>query len=528
MFWPVLVATAAADACPTPAALDARLLASTCPSLTLMEAEAHAVAEGATACFDETLAALQLGRRTDTLPAAGPPPPPGTAKDLRDAYNLPNYAESENFVLRWGSSKSLSSSKADQILDTFEVAWSEILVGMDYVAPFSTDQYKFNLYIGGSGGPSEYGSAYYTSDRQGYPMVVISQGTYDDVGFGATVGAHEFFHALQGDSGARYTYSEGSPGAWYWEATANWVETEIYPENKAENVAFFLIGYIFYPHLPISHFDYPDSGALIEYHQYGAFIFPYYLTREVADASLIRYSWLESSEEDPLVALDTELAQRWETSIAETFFDFAARNATFTRYDDGEVFSELLDQYEQFYGSYSEKIVDEVYGQTGTWREAPSDTAPRSFGTNFVRIDPTGRDLVISFEGAAEGSQGGTPTWDVRAVVVDTGEEVEVPIPLTDGAGEVTVPDSADAREVWLVASVISDNMSNRTETFGWSYRVTGSSEDIDTGEDPVVDDTGADEGKDTKGGCASAGGAPALLLALAGLLGVWRRERVG
>ncbi|MFT4977618.1 MAG: hypothetical protein ACI8S6_003525, partial [Myxococcota bacterium] len=401
MFWSLL-AVAAADTCPSAAVLSERLAGSGCPTLALQAAESEARAGGALGCFEESLAALQLGRAATV--ERSPPLPPGSDKLLRDAYRMSNAQESENFVLRWGNSKSMSSSRADTILDSFEEAWSRVLVDMDYNLPQGSETYKFNLYIGDSGGPDAYGSAYYSSDSQGNPIIVITQGTYDDADFGAVVGAHEFYHALQGASGSRYEYSESSLGAWYWEATANWVVTEIYPENRALTVSGFLIGYAFFPHLPISYFNYADgSDGILEYHQYGAFIFPYYLTREVADASLIRASWLESDESDPLAALSVGLAEGWGLDLDEAFFDFAAWNATYSRYDDGDVFSAVVEQYEQYYSSKSERIVATVVEDSDGWQQAPTQSLPRSYGTNFLLILPGEGDVTISFEGEASG-----------------------------------------------------------------------------------------------------------------------------
>jgi len=526
MIWIVLSSASLAGTCPTPEAISARLTDSACPTLELMSLQ-HGADE---ACMESGFAPLGLGRVTAV--SRDTPPPPG-GKQLRDAYGLANTRESANFALRWGSTHNLSDSKADYILETFETAWEEILIDLDYVAPQGSGSYKFNLYMGGTGGPREGGAAYYSGDSQGYPMIVITRGTYDDEGYGKTVGAHEFFHALQGAAGSRYEYYDGSPGAWYWEATANWVETEIYPENRAQYVSGFLGGFALYPHFSVNFFDYPDSGSLQEYYQYGAFIFPYYLTREVADASVIRSSWLDSNLSDPLSSLRSILSSEWSVDLDEAYFDFAARNATYRRYDDGDIFSSYVDYYEDYYGNYGDRTIGTA-GPEEDWTDAPSGTLPRTYGSNYLRIDAGSEDVVVGFRGAGEGSRGSTPTWDVRAIIVDGNTESEVPVPLTDHRGEATVPGSAGADEVWLSVTVISgDNDYN--ETFAWSYSI-GADVGDDT-EDPgddtgsVVDDTadpvdGGGGDKDGRSGCSALGGAAGWGLVLWAVAAVGLRRR--
>ena len=149
-----------------------------------------------------------------------------------------------------------------------------------------------------------------------YPMIVIAKQTVTDQDYMDFTIAHEFFHALQGRTN-RYDYDEYGPGAWYWEATANWVESEVYPGSSGN--AGFLIGYTFFPHYPVNFFDYPDQGTLQEYHQYGAFIFPQHLTDIEADSTLIRSSWQDTSNEnDPMEVLDSYLSS-FGTTIEEAW-----------------------------------------------------------------------------------------------------------------------------------------------------------------------------------------------------------------
>ena len=459
MLW-LLLPTAGADDCARIPRLLERLHQESCPTTALLQLSELQ-------CDDPRLAPFA---RQPVAQMA--PPPPVEGKGLRDGYSMPNSQESENFVVRWGASGNWPSSRADDVLDALEAAWSLILEDMDYVAPSGTDSYKFNVYIGDTGGPGAYGSAYYTRDGNNWPMIVVTPGTFSDPAWGTTVGAHEFFHALQDAANAPYLYTETSLGAWYWEATANWVETAIYPENRAQTVTGFLMGYAFLPHLPIHYFDYADgSGGLGEYHQYGAFIFPYFLTREIADDELIRSSWLEATSPDPLIELNELLQADWATDIDAAFFDFAASNVTWETYDDGDVFSAYIDAYQAHYGNHSDRIAAESGPDSGGWKDAPSSTLPQRYGTNHLVITPEGGDLLVSFTGDLTGSRGGEATWDVRAVLVEGDSGTTIPLPLTDGAGAMELSGSGTVDAVWLVVSVVSESTLDGEE-FSWSYNI--------------------------------------------------------
>jgi len=251
--------------------------------------------------------------------------PPAGSKLTRDSFDVPNAWGSDNCIRRWGNSGGWPDSRAASVLDAFEESWQEILLDMDYNAPYGTDTYKFNLYIGDTGGPRAFGGAYYSSDTQGYPMIVITPGTFSNVERGTSIASHEFYHAMQGASGAPYAYGNNQPSAWYWEATANWIETQLYPENNGTFVAGFLPSFALLSYLPVNFFDYPDTGAFQEYYQYGAFIYAFYLTDTVADGSVIRESWLDARSNDPLTELDRILSgAKWGTSTAEVYFGLAA------------------------------------------------------------------------------------------------------------------------------------------------------------------------------------------------------------
>jgi len=268
---------------------------------------------GTPAILEQTLAIPPA-----VLPDPGPPSPD---KDLRDMYGVSNSLESDNFVARWGDSGGISEDNVETMLGDFEVAWSVQIDDMDHPVPHGADLYKVNVYIGNTGeGPTISGgvAGYATDDSAGYPMVVMSP------------------HFVQRGTGAFTSNSdvdELSNVRWYWEATAEWIEAEVYADEPEH--AHELAGFAILRHLALNFYQYPEwAGDLQELHHYGAFIFPRYLTEHVGDWRLIRDSWVEPTSEDPLESLEDALADLGYELDHEIAL-FAAHNATWD-YEHGD------------------------------------------------------------------------------------------------------------------------------------------------------------------------------------------------
>lgn len=477
------------------------------------------------------------------LPELGAPPPldvparhaldgDKTERDATGTY--PNLLTSANFALKWGSRGDVTEEEASALLDAFEAAWAVEIEEMAHPAPAGSDTNLFNIYIGDTGDdtPSGYGAGgYYWTDDEGWPMVVVARDSLYDAEYADIVAAHEFYHAVQ-DSLGTFPYSGAS--AWYWEATADWAAGEVFPGNP--DYAVFLFGYAFLPHLALDYFDYPDSGALQEYHQYGAFIFPRYLSELAADWTLIRDSWLVEDADDPIEAIDGLLAERG-GSMAAIFPDYAAHNATWD-YADRDIYEEMLAAYEGWYASGDHRVAAEI-GPEGTDGEveADEDLLPQRFGYNvLVQESPQSGPLFLSFAGDLVGSEGSDAQFGVVAVLEAGGAVSYAPMTLADNTGELTLEVPADASAVHLVVSAWSD-ADRGGETFGYRYRF--SSDDI-TGVPPNDTDAPGDtadtgeagdtdgEGKTTPAACGcasgSSGGAPGV--GLVGLMFLLRRFR--
>ena len=422
---------------------------------------------------------------TQTTPKILPPRPPSPSKGIRDAQAgvCSGQETSENFVLKWGGDAVPATSEIDQIMDALETSWQHELNVMNHAHPYGTSDYLFNVYVGDSGGctPSAFGmGGYYTTDSEGWPIIVLSQGVFDNPDFGQTTVAHEFYHAVQHAEGA---YATGGDVQWWWEATAMWVEGEVYPAT--EDYYVFLYGYAFQPHHQLNAYQYPGTGALQEYHQYGAAIWPRYLTEYMTSWETIRDSWSEASAYDDPVDM---VASMLDKPIEEVFADFAAHNATWD-YLHGDNIAAYLDYISesQSYGSQDRRITDYVTssGTGERWQDPPIDTLPQRYGYNTIRMNRPGKGTVtVRFEGDETGGSGSEASWQVRVVrEMSSRAEYETVFLDEDGTGEADIEVKGTEDALYLVASVTSPAW-NEGETFNYQYQIDAKDTDGGSGGD--------------------------------------------
>ncbi|MBI5508037.1 MAG: hypothetical protein HY903_04720 [Deltaproteobacteria bacterium] len=438
-------------------------------------------------------------------------------KTERDAWGTyPNMITSTNFVLKWGDLGGVQQSHAQRLINSFETAWQTEVVTMGYPAPASAASYYFNVYIGSTGGTTPEAlqdGGYYYLDDAGYPMIVMSTSVAADADMAESVPPHEFFHALEDESGSYSGYND--VGAWYWEASSEWAAAEVAPSNPYN--ASFLFGYGLVPDYPVDVFDYPDTGAFLESHQYGAFIFPRYLSEKVADRNLVRASWLNAGyQQDPLIVIGNLLAAEGR-EIYQTFAEFAAHNATWD-YSNGATYRQWVDGYAEYYPAWDHRIAAEV-PSTGTgpaWAAPDQTTLPQRFGYNVVHMSaPIPGNLTASFQGASTGPKGSNAVWKVIIVKKYGNRREYVDLPLTGTVGELVIPGVGTESDLYLVAAVFAPRAAS-LETFDFRYKLAY----------PVPEVTPPADGGDEDGGCHSVPPAPFT----AGLLVLgwrcWRRRR--
>lgn len=443
-------------------------------------------------------------------PAFIPPAPPTGTKTERDARGVvANRFATDNFVIRWGPSGGVSSAEIERLAAAFEDAWDEEVRVQGHPVPVGSDTFRFNVYIGDSGGgtPPGYGTGgYFEVDNEGYPQIVVSAATLDTPDFADITAAHEFYHAIQGAT-ERFPYS--GTGAWYWEATATWASGTVYPENPY--YAVFLFGYVLFPHLPLNFYEPYAEGDLTEYYQYGAFIWPWYLTEVAADRRLIQESWTDTgTETDPLEVLRDHLADRG-LDMDALWLDHLAANVRWD-YLDPAALALGTDGYPSI-PEWDNVIAAEV-GMDGTtgWVSGPSALEPYRYGSNAITVE-TGVHprLRVELTGAAAGDRSSPATWGGRVVVNRGGAYEVLPLLMADasaGAVELDGLDAADGLTL-LIGVTAPANRSWDRERFRYNYRIqpiTGADEGA--GDDGAGDGAADGAADGTADGAAEGGGA--------------------
>lgn len=465
-----------------------------------------------------------------------PLPPPGAVKQQREAIEgVTQVRGSANFAVKWGAAAAVDEAQVQVLLEGMEQAWSVQMVEMEHPEPYGTGTYLLNVYIEDTGlvwtsGGSSYelrgsgAAGYYTTDPEGHPMLVMSSYALGTADYTRAVAAHELYHAVQAGMGA-YPYRDRA--AWYWEATASWMAGEVFPDIPS--YADFLFGYALLPWLPLAFFDYPDTGALQEYRQYGAFILPRHLSEVAADWSVVRDSWTRPDPGgDPVLALDEALLA-YDTTVADELAAMTARLAAWD-YRDGEVYRANVEGYGSYYPD-GDRLQGEV-GAAGTdgWVQPDADQLPRATGSNLVSIAAAAEDRTLELQLDAQGEAGSEAMWRVILVEPSSTGPSYRSVELEEGAASVLLPAGVETR--WLAVTVDSQAR-DADEVFAWSYRV-GAVE-----EEPAGEDTGLPAGAGGGGepiracGCASGGGPAgrswlAVLVGLAGLAVARRGSGLG
>ena len=401
--------------------------------------------------------------------------PPQASKGIRDS--MPGVCSgqmtSENFVLKWGSAQAPATSEMEQVMAALETSWQHQLNVMEHAHPDGSDAYLFNVYVGDSGGcaPSAQGmGGYYTRDADGWPFIVLSQGVFSNPEYGQTTVAHEFYHAVQD---AEDSYARGSDVRWWWEATAMWVEGEVYPAT--ENYYSFLYGYAFQPQRQLNAYKYPETGALEEYHQYGAAIWPRYLTENIADWQIIRNSWSMADENsDPVELMRADLESEFGLDLDVVFGDFAAHNATWD-YEHGDNIVSYLDYIAES-TEYEDNREVEYVRCTGTGsglQSPPEATLPQRYGYNLIRhADPPKGGVTFRFQGDQSGSDGSDVNWQVRVVKKMASRSRYTTMDLDElKSGEVRISTKGTEENLFLVVAAISPDW-NEGETFDYAYEI--------------------------------------------------------
>lgn len=459
-------------------------------------------AEGRCATL-ERLPLAGLQRRGPVLGAAA-------ERGERDAYAVPNAASSVHFVVRWGDDQPLAPAQANLLLDALELAWRVEVEGFEHVAPYGTDLYRFNVYVGdsGDGAPPSYGAGgYQTYDVEGWPMIVVARSSWVDPPFVEHTAVHEFYHAIQSETG-RFPYRGLS--AWYWEATAEWAASQAAPDNPA--LGTFAPGYTWLPELGVEAFDYPDRGTLEELHQYGAFLFPYDLAAAVGP-EVVTGTWKDpGTERDPM-----ELMRRTVSRAGGDFDALWLDHVAHTVLLDHPLAPVLAPHYEALRAIYpgESPVTRDGFGEGGAGR-LTGEEAPRRHGAAVLALRlPEDGPVRVEIDGDDEGTDGSPASWLGR-VIVD-GDEAPTYLPLPFDGGHAALEVEAQGHDVYVV--VAADTPSSAAwdrERFRFDWSLTSEPDRPPPRPRP-----------EPARGCAHAPPVPAAALLLV-LLPTLRRRRAG
>ena len=372
---------------------------------------------------------------------------------------------SENFVLKWGT-EYITTGIEEAILESFEAVWERQLVEWGMPAPFGTDSYLFNVYIGntGSNAPTvEPGvGGYYTRDSQGWPIIVLNPSSLS-----ATLIAHEFFHALQDASG-----SYGTPeGRWFWESTAEWAAAAMNP-NSTQGVS--AIGnYLALSHESIDTFVHlydaeTEEDRVYALYAYGSVLFPIYLNEITGEEQLIPQVWKQGSPWiSPLSTIEVLLAERG-FDFYDVWMDHNTSTIFMDEYTYGGMYQELAgyDWWDQWTGSGTAMTEDtsDISVEHLGFRVHRLSSATESKYRFQVWADPIGTyDSIAEF----------------RAFIMQRKglEYRKIPLEINHWFGEITISDVDEFDDMYLVVGAWADRYYSSfqdDEQFFYSFAMEG------------------------------------------------------
>lgn len=194
---------------------------------------------------------------------------------------------------------------------------------------------RFDVYLGNLGAKMVYG--YAASEGSGSRRAAYMAMDDDYVEYGPTTptvalqvtAAHEYNHVLQ--FGIDYDFD-----AWIGEATATWMEDQVYPAG--DDWLGYLPSWATIPEFPITTYA-PDASGAERSKVYGTSVFVHWLAERTAlGVAGVRDAWTSMKAASPadyaVSALDSQLT-RLGTSTSDEFGRFAATSAEWRAADSG-------------------------------------------------------------------------------------------------------------------------------------------------------------------------------------------------
>ena len=227
-------------------------------------------------------------------------------------------------------------------------------------------------------------------------------------------------------------------------------------------------------------FDYFDTGAIEEYHQYGAFIFPQFLSEYYDGADWIRDSWvLASGHEDPFSALKAQFESEG-LDPNSIFAEFAATNA-YWDYAHQDWYTYYLDYYASYFNGSDHRVVEQLNPNgTGGWIESNPEHPIEYAGYHHIRLEDSAHSILyLSFDGDDIGAQGSEAQWSVT-VIRKMGDALSYDWLGTNSSLD-SIPISAldVTDEMTLSISLLADRYIDG-EDFEYRYRLVPAGDETD------------------------------------------------
>ena len=452
----------------------------------------------------------------------------------------------DSFSIRYNVDSDVTHNKVESLGSWLEEAYSIEHEEMGFYLPNELLNYDMLVMVEplpsqSTGGFTSYAPCGFGGNYMAF--VVINSQWFDDDERLQSVAAHEFFHGIQ----IEYALAEmwgnpDTPNRWWVEASAVYMETEVYPTlyNSQASQAF---RWILEPWRSLTTYD--NTG-----YQYGTYLFAASVREGIDDTAWFHDLWDQifgRSGYDLIEEFDS-LLQDHDSSFEEQWGRFM-EHATTGDFDFNSWLPGPGELYERSNGFYDNSTTAEHDADDLPLSESINNSSgldrPEYLGVNYVYIDGQGLDenlgLIIRFDGAGE-KNNTELAWEVRLVAVeDDDPKLTWDLELTmhrddDGVldkwtGEVLLNDfGEDFDGVYLIASPTVD-FGNDGVTWGYEAELTHSRADGSfqaewEDEEEEEDD---DNGGGTACACATspgaAGAAPFLgLLLFAGI--VLRRSR--
>jgi len=285
--------------------------------------------------------------------------------------HLANTLETDHFQIEWGSSITdeeghwpAADENRDSVPDVveawadyFETSFNEIVNSMNFNPAELVTGKKVQIFIGNSDFNTSIDNIYdayaITYFSSGMPYIVVNNNFSwtlpNDAGpnlsdwiHGAmkATAAHEFFHVIH------YLWEPSSwissKDDWWFEASATWIEDEVFDSVNDYHNYFGEDGWADYVEqgLPSSY----DDNVTVS-HEYGAAIFGKYLSEHVDGQESVRNLW-QLIRPSPgsglriLPALDNYAKAMGFESLEELYLGFAAANATMD-YEEGDKYGSV-------------------------------------------------------------------------------------------------------------------------------------------------------------------------------------------